>query len=93
MAESVSVNNSEEIERAKAICRLAVRKLEEASIVLEMDYEKAGTGWQDSKYDDLGELVGQCVAALREPVKELETCYAKLDKLLEEVKRYEAVKL
>ena len=93
MAGNVSVDEKAIAGRMR-VCQMSVEKLEGAISQLKRDYEKAGSsGWRDSKYEQLGELVNSCINALKKPISELNECNEKLNILLEEVKNYEGINI
>ena len=59
------------IQQAMKLCRESIDKLEQASRSVKNKYEHAGSGWKDSKYSELGGIIGECVQALQEPTGQL----------------------
>ena len=72
------------------ICVAAQSEMEEAAKRISQSLRAAGEGWHDEKYSQLDEVVGECVGALRTPVKELEECRGDLERLLLVVEAYDA---
>ncbi len=75
------------------VCDVCVSSLTQASSSLNSGYQAAGSGWQDSKYRELGQIVNECCQALTKPITELNSCRASLERLLAAVQEYEATSL
>lgn len=74
------------VQKAMSSCVAAANELQTASRNLNQQYAAAGSGWKDSKYKELGEIVRECNEAMRNPVTQLGDCYktlSELDKILE----------
>lgn len=84
----VSVEKSA-VEKSIALCESAIRNYEEAAGYLEKQYRIAGSGWNDDKYKQLGNVVQDCTTALNRPVSELEECLEKLRLMLKAIEQYE----
>lgn len=84
---SVSVG-LDDIRFAMTICRDADRILKRVSKKLNNSYREAGEYWRDDKYRQLGEIIGDCTAALDAPTYELNECARKLRDLENAVQSY-----
>lgn len=84
----VSVEKSA-VEKSIVLCEHTIRSYEEAAGYLEKQYRMAGSGWNDVKYRQLGEVVHDCTTALNRPVSELQECLDKLRMLLKAIEQYE----
>ena len=74
------------VQKAMSSCVAAASELKKASSNLNKQYAAAGQGWKDSKYKELGQIVDECNAAMRDPVSKLGECHktlSELDKILE----------
>ena len=64
-------------------------KAEAASMV--QKYDSLGSGWNDEKYRELGQIVHSCSNALKQPISELQRCEAFLQQLLKIISEYESI--
>lgn len=87
--EKVSVEK-DVIRKSMELCNQAIKQYKQSSQVLERKYQEAGSTWRDMKYKQLGGVVHECTTALKTPIKELEECVMKLNKLLNSIERYES---
>lgn len=71
------------------VCAGARHEMSHASRKLSRSLSEAGRDWHDEKYKQLSEVVGECVGALRSPIKELEECQHDLERLLKVVERWD----
>lgn len=74
------------VQRAMTSCVAGANELQKATKKLNQQYAAAGSGWKDSKYKELGSIVAECNAAMKDPVAQLGECYktlSELDKILE----------
>lgn len=74
---------------AISLCQQSILQFNKAAGDLTKKYQEAGTSWRDSKYQQLGVIVGDCTTALQKPVKELEDCVKKLTDLYKAISAYE----
>lgn len=81
------------VDGAIRLCQKTIQEFEKTNNDLKRRYQAAGTGWKDSKYKQLGDLVNECTTALTKPQKELQDCIAKLQELLKAIEAYEATKV
>lgn len=54
-------------------------------------YETLGSGWNDEKYRELGQIVHKCSDALKQPLSELQRCEAFLAQLHNIISEYENI--
>ena len=54
-------------------------------------YETLGSGWNDEKYRELGQIVHKCSDALKQPLSELQKCEAFLARLHNIISEYESI--
>jgi len=92
MANNISVEMTA-LADAQKICLRAIEELNKASQNLNRQYQQAGQGWKDSKYNELGGIVGECSQALTKPVGELKDCIQRLGDLQKAIEDYENVSL
>lgn len=59
---------------AKSLCNYAMNSFSRTSKELSMKYQQAGYQWQDDKYRQLGQIVGDCNQSLQKSVLQLEDC-------------------
>lgn len=74
------------VQRAMSSCVAAATELQKATRNLNQKYAAAGNGWKDAKYKELGSIVAECNAAMKDPVAQLGECHktlGELDKILE----------
>ena len=74
------------VQQAMSSCVAAANELQKATRNLNQQYAAAGSGWKDGKYKELGNIVAECNAAMKDPVAQLGDCYktlSELDKILE----------
>lgn len=81
--------NADVIRSCMRLCAGARDEMVQATKKLERDYQRAGQGWRDEKYRQLGEVVNDCLVALRAPHSELDSCLDDLQKLLKAVQAYD----
>ncbi|MBO7196026.1 MAG: hypothetical protein J6V80_01700 [Clostridia bacterium] len=77
------------VKKAMSSCKAAAEELRSASQNLSSNYANAGSGWKDSKYKELGEIVNECNNAIKDPVKQLGECYKTLQELDGILQEYE----
>lgn len=75
------------------VCDVCVSSLTQASSSLNSGYQSAGSGWQDAKYRELGQIVNECCQALTKPISDLNGCKASLAQLLRAVQEYESTSI
>ncbi len=66
-------------------------KAEAASMV--QKYDSLGSGWNDEKYRELGQIVHNCSNALKQPIYELQRCEVYLQQILKIISEYESISL
>ena len=54
-------------------------------------YDSLGSGWNDEKYRELGQIVHNCSNALKQPISELQRCEVFLQQLLKIISEYESI--
>lgn len=74
---------------AISLCQQSIQQFTKASSDLNKKYQTAGASWKDSKYQQLGGIVGECTSALAKPIKQLEDCVQKLTALQKAIAEYE----
>ena len=79
------------IQQAMKLCRESIDKLEQAGRSVKNKYEHAGSGWKDSKYSELGGIIGECVQTLQEPTGQLRDCMNILSEISAAIGQYEEV--
>ena len=79
------------VQRAMKLCQQSISELEQASKGVESKYQQAGSGWRDSKYQQLGGIIGECVSALRAPIGQLSECINVLSQIAAAISEYEEV--
>jgi hypothetical protein len=80
----------EAVDKAVNLCNRSIQSLGSASEKLKQKYEMAGSQWKDSKYQQLGQIISECRAALGKPVDQLNACITTLGKLRNEIINYES---
>jgi len=83
--------DSAAIQKAMKLCQQSITELQQASKGIESKYQQAGSTWRDSKYQQLGGIIGECVSALRSPVSQLSECMNVLSQLAAAISEYEGV--
>lgn len=79
------------VQSAKKSCMAAAKELSGASRNLSAQYSKAGAGWKDSKYKELGEIISECNNAIIAPMRQLQDCYNKLTEIEKILQEYESL--
>ena len=79
--------------QAIGLCQRSIEQFNGAAQKLNRQYRDAGTRWNDSKYQQLGGIVGDCTQALQKPVSQLQDCISKLTELQRAIEAYEQVNL
>ena len=74
---------------AISLCQQSIQNFSKASADLSKKYQAAGASWKDSKYQQLGGIVGDCTTALSKPINQLEECIKKLTALQKAIAEYE----
>ena len=85
---SVSTSHSA-IEMAKKACAAAQKCLHTSINTLQSKYSAAGSGWQDNKYKELGEVIGTATKAMKEPIGDLQKSISDLVVLQAIIAEYE----
>jgi len=83
--------DSAAIQKAMKLCQQSISELQNASKGIESKYQQAGSSWRDSKYQQLGGIIGECVSALRSPVSQLSECMNVLSQIAAAISEYEGV--
>lgn len=79
------------VQSAKKSCIAAAKELSSAAKNLSSQYTKAGSGWKDSKYKELGEIINDCNNAIKAPMGQLQDCYNKLAEIEKILQEYESL--
>lgn len=77
------------ISGAISLCQQSIQQFTKASSDLNKKYQAAGSSWKDSKYQQLGGIVGDCTNALSKPITQLQDCVQKLTALQKAIAEYE----
>ena len=77
------------LKAAKGGVSICIHEIKEAIKTLKQQYQNAGMGWKDEKYQKLGFIIEECCTALNEPIKELDSCNNDIDALIKAVTAYE----
>lgn len=86
MAANVELISLKAAKGGVAICK---HEITEAVRTLKQQYQNAGMGWKDEKYQKLGAIIEECCDALNKPITELDSCSDDLDALIRAVSAYE----
>lgn len=78
------------VQKAMQSCVDAANELQNAAKKLKAQYDAAGSGWKDSKYKELGSIVTDCNAAMKDPMSQLGECYKALSELDKIIAAYES---
>ena len=78
------------VQKAMQSCVAAATELQNATRKLKAQYDAAGSGWKDSKYKELGSIVSECTAAMKEPISQLGDCHTTLGQLDAILAEYES---
>ena len=87
---NVNVNKGA-VSKAMTSCVQGAQEIKSAISNLKNSYAAAGSGWKDSKYKELGEIVEECISALAGPMAQLSDCYSTLEELLAIIEEYESI--
>ena len=79
------------VQEAMKDCVSVAKELQEAHKSLNTYYSSAGSGWADSKYREIGEIVKECMNAIKKPVAELNDCFKTLKQLDSILAEYEGI--
>lgn len=77
------------LKAAKGGVSVCKHEITEAIRTLKQQYQNAGMGWKDEKYQKLGDIIEECCDALNKPVNDLYSCGDDLDALIRAVSAYE----
>jgi hypothetical protein len=87
-----SINTSGEIiQGAAALCNGIIDMLSASISNMQSKYRNAGNDWNDSKYQQLGDIVNECSTAIKKPLQELDRCRMALNEIERAVVEYESV--
>jgi prefoldin subunit 5 len=84
---------AEAISKSVQLCQRSIQSLSSASQKLQQKYAAAGSGWKDSKYAQLGNIITECQNALKQPIEQLNGSIASLQDLSAAVSEYESTNL
>jgi len=85
--------SSQAIKEAINICNRAIEMLRATQRGMNGKYIEAGTTWNDSKYQKLGDIVGDCDKSINKALMELDACLSPLASLEASIKAYEEVNI
>lgn len=85
---SVEINA---VSTAMKKCQTIQTELKSESTKMLQQYDSLGSGWNDDKYRELGQIVHKCAAALKQPLSELQRCEVFLQQLYKIIAEYESI--
>ena len=89
-----SVNTSGSLIRdAVILCTGVIETLSGSQRDMQSKYRSAGSGWTDSKYQQLGDIVNECNSSIRKTLNELNGCLASLRNVEQAILEYESISL
>lgn len=81
MAGSISVQRGG-LQSGIQVCKTCIHELQSTAQSLRQSYQNAGQGWKDENYAKLGGIVEDCIAALKQPIPDIETSMSTLEAML-----------
>ncbi len=81
MANGISVERAG-LQAGVQVCKTCIQELQSTARSLQNSYQNAGLGWKDENYAKLGNIVEECIAALRQPIPDIEDSMNTLDDML-----------
>ena len=83
--------DSQIIKEAMNICNKAIDMLRATQKQMQNKYREAGENWNDSKYQQLGDIVDECDSSINKTLRELEVCLMPLSAIEASIQEYESV--
>ena len=83
--------DSAAIQKSMQLSQQSIGELQSASRGIETKYQQAGSTWRDSKYQQLGGIIGECVSALRAPIDQLGECMNVLSQIADAIIEYDSI--
>lgn len=81
MAGGISVERAG-LQSGVGVCKTCIHELQSAAQSLQNSYQNAGSGWKDENYAKLGQIVEECITALRQPIPDIEESMNTLNEML-----------
>ncbi len=81
MANGISVERAG-LQSGVQVCKTCIHELQATSQALQRSYQSAGSGWKDENYAKLGNIVEECIAALKQPIPDIEDSMNTLNEML-----------
>ena len=85
--------DSQIIRDAMTICNKAIDMLRATQKQMQNKYREAGENWNDSKYQQLGNIVDECDSSINKTLRELEVCLMPLSAIEASIQEYESVNI
>lgn len=73
------------------VCKTCIHELKYAARELQKNYQNAGSGWKDENYAKLGEIVEECIEALKRPVSDIEDSMSTLNEMIKIIEQAEDI--
>lgn len=81
MANGISVERAG-LQAGVQVCKTCIHELQSTARTLQSSYQNAGSGWKDENYAKLGRIVEECIAALKQPIPDIEDSMNTLNEML-----------
>lgn len=81
MASGISVERAG-LQSGVQVCKTCIHELQSTVQSLQRSYQNAGSGWKDENYAKLGRIVEECIAALKQPIPDIEDSMNTLNEML-----------
>lgn len=72
-------------------CRAVQMRLKSETSKMLQQYDDLGSGWNDEKYRELGQIVRRCADAFKQPLSELQRCDVYLQRLCKAIAEYDSI--
>lgn len=90
MANGISVERAG-LQSGVQVCNTCIHELKSTAQSLQNSYQNASSGWKDENYAKLGRIVEECIAALKEPIPDIEDSMKTLNEMLSIIDQAEEV--
>lgn len=81
MANGISVERSG-LQAGVQVCKICIHELQSTAKYLENSYKNAASGWKDENYAKLGRIVEECIAALKQPIPDIQDSMNTIDEMI-----------
>ena len=81
MANGISVERAG-LQAGVQVCKMCIHEFSIYCTISSSSYQNASSGWKDENYAKLGRIVEECIAALKQPIPDIEDSMNTLNEML-----------